>query len=40
MKHVSTLYWNLRIDTTKNHRQVKLQRLEKVRIPAFGLLVH
>ena len=30
----------LRILTGKKHRQIKLQRLEKVRIWAFGLLVH
>ena len=30
----------LRILTGKNHRQIKLQRLEKVRIWSFGLLVH
>ena len=29
-----------RILTGKKHRQIKLQRLEKVRIWAFGLLVH
>ena len=30
----------LRILTGKKHRQIKLQRLEKVRIWVFGLLVH
>ena len=30
----------LRIFTGKKHRQIKLQRLEKVRIWAFGLFVH
>ena len=30
----------LRILIGKKHRQIKLQRLEKVRIWAFGLLVH
>ena len=30
----------LRILTGKKYRQIKLQRLEKVRIWAFGLLVH
>ena len=30
----------LRILTGKKHRQIKLQCLEKVRIWAFGLLVH
>ena len=30
----------LRILTGKKHRQIRLQRLEKVRIGAFGLLVH
>ena len=31
---------NLRILTRKNHRQMKLQWLEKVRMFAFGLLAH
>ena len=31
---------SLRILTGKKHRQIKLQRLEKVRIWAFGLLLH
>ena len=31
---------SLRILTGKKHRQLKLQRSEKVRIWAFGLLVH
>ena len=30
----------LGILTGKKHRQIKLQRLEKVRVRAFGLLVH
>ena len=30
----------LRILTGKKYRQIKLQRLEKVRIWAFGVLVH
>ena len=29
----------LRIHTRKKHRQIKLQRLQKVQIWAFGLLV-
>ena len=31
---------NLRILTGKKHRQIKLQRLEKVGIWAFGSLIH
>ena len=31
---------HLRIFTGKKYRQIKLQRLEKLRIWAFGLLVH
>ena len=31
---------SLRILTGKKHRQIKLQRLQKVRVWAFGLLVH
>ena len=31
---------NLRILTGKNHRQMKLEWLEKVRMLAFGLLAH
>ena len=37
-KGMSNIY--LRILTEKKHRQIKLQRLEKVGIWASGLLVH
>ena len=33
-------FWALRILTGKKHRQIKLQRLRKVRIWAFGSLLH
>ena len=36
----SSMETELRILTGKNHRQIKLQRLQKVQIWAFGLLVH
>ena len=36
----SSMKTELRILTGKNHRQIKLQRLQKVQIWAFGLLVH
>ena len=35
-----SLYLYLRILTGKKYRQIKLQRLQKVRIWAFGSLVH
>ena len=35
-----SLYLYLRILTGKKYRQVKLQRLQKVRIWTFGSLVH
>ena len=37
---VESKYNYLRILTGKKHRQIKLQCLEKVRIRAFGFLVH
>ena len=51
VKHTQTIHWSvfdhfvrlalkgLRIVTGKKHRQMKLQRLQKVQIWAFGLLV-
>ena len=32
--------WNLRILTGKKHRQIKLQRLQKVQIWSYWSLVH
>ena len=37
---LTSIIKSLRILTGKKYRQIKLQRLEKVRIWAFGLLVH